>query len=141
LNQEHLFAICCGSIGQMGTGTCSQWWPSFELTRGRFHRRWGSYLYPFQTLEMLRGRNYNTWFASYEQNDWADGIIGFFLRNDAHARVLEFNNESFRGEHSGYGPKHDRESYWEIIPNHLWHVIRILMNYTSIFLQKLKLFV
>jgi hypothetical protein len=45
-----------------------------------------------------------------EQNDWADGLVGLFsMRDDAHARVLKFSNEYFRGEHCGFGPKHCRE--------------------------------
>jgi hypothetical protein len=110
-------AIRCGSIGQNGNGGHAHNDSlSFELNViGRdFIVDGGSYLYtPFPNVRnVFRGtKAHNTLILhSHEQNDWADGILGLFsMRDKAHARVLKVNNEFFRGEHSGYGPKHDRE--------------------------------
>ena len=110
-------AIRCGSIGQNGNGGHAHNDNlSFELNvRGRdFIVDGGSYLYtPFPDIRNVfrATQTHNTLILhSYEQNDWADGILGLFsLRDDAHARVLKFSNENFRGEHSGFGPKHCRE--------------------------------
>jgi hypothetical protein len=110
-------AIRCGSIGQNGKGGHAHNDNlSFELNvRGRdFIVDGGSYLYtPFPNVRnVFRGtKAHNTLILqSHEQNNWADGIVGLFsMRDDAHARVLKVNNEYFRGEHSGFGPKHCRE--------------------------------
>ena len=110
-------AIRCGSIGQNGKGGHAHNDNlSFELNvRGKdFVVDGGSYLYtPFPDIRnaFRSTKVHNTLILdSLEQNDWADGLVGLFsMRDDAHARVLKFSNEYFRGEHSGFGPKHYRE--------------------------------
>lgn len=110
-------AIRCGSIGQNGNGGHAHNDSlSFDLNvMGKdFIVDGGSYLYtPFPDIRnaFRATQAHNTLILnSHEQNGWADGILGLFsMRDKAHARVLKCNNECFRGEHSGYGPKHDRE--------------------------------
>ena len=110
-------AIRCGSTGQSGKGGHAHNDNlSFELNvQGRdFIIDGGSYLYtPFPNIRNVfrSTKAHNTLILNgLEQNDWADGLVGLFsMRDDAHARVLKFSNEYFRGEHSGYGPKHCRE--------------------------------
>jgi hypothetical protein len=116
-SKDVYLAIRCGSIGQNGHGGHAHNDNlSFELNiQGRdFIVDGGSYLYtPFPEIRnrFRSARAHSTLtLRGHEQNYWTNGFQGLFsMRNDARARVLELTTGSLRGEHHGFGIKHERQ--------------------------------
>jgi hypothetical protein len=108
--------IRCGSIGQNGLGGHAHNDSlSFELNlRGKdFFVDGGSYLYTAapeirNAFRSTRAHNTLSW-NSREQNDWYPGLRGlFWMKDQAKARVVSITQDTFQGEHVGYGHKHTR---------------------------------
>ncbi|OGU17536.1 MAG: hypothetical protein A2X61_06075 [Ignavibacteria bacterium GWB2_35_12] len=111
--------IRCGSVGQKGKGGhCHNDQLSYELfiDNKPVIVDPGTYVYtpyPEMRNEYRATRMHNTlWIEGYEQNDWDNDNPEdlFWIKNDkAKARLIEFSDEHFIGEHYGYPKPHKRE--------------------------------
>ncbi|MCL5990956.1 MAG: heparinase II/III-family protein, partial [Bacteroidetes bacterium] len=121
--------VRCGSIGQNGKGGhCHNDQLSFELfiDNNAVIVDPGTYVYtpnPELRNEYRSTRMHNTlWLEGFEQNDWDNDSVDdlFWLKKDkTKARMIEFSDSYFVGEHYGFGKPHRREitvgsQQWEL---------------------------
>jgi len=120
--ETYFSTIRCGNIGQKGKGGHSHN-DQLSFTLKIFGKDIfvdpGTYSYTGypEMRNLFRSTAYHNTLSidEYEQNEWAENNLDdlFWFKTDrAKAKVIEYTDEKFVGEHSGFGKPHCREIHF-----------------------------